>query len=127
MNKQYTDIAYIRRYVNGELSPREMFELEHAAQQDEMLMDIIMGMEFELSHHLSDHIEELRRRINERISQSSPAHPVKFFPWAKWSIAASVLRAIGITAYISLSQQGHDNSGTIAYQPQGESKIENQV
>jgi len=127
MNKQYTDIAYIRRYVNGELSPREMFELEHAAQQDEMLMDIIMGMEFELSHHLSDNIEEIHRRIKERISQSSPAHPVKFFPWAKWSIAASVLLAIGITAYIFLSQQDQDNSGTIAYQPQGESKIENQV
>jgi len=47
MNKEFHNISYLRRYVKGELSSREMFEIERASHADEMLMDIILGLEME--------------------------------------------------------------------------------
>ncbi len=124
MNRQYTDIAYIRRYVNGELSSREMFDLEHAAQQDEMIMDIIMGMEFEKSNRLTNNIDEIRHRIRDRISRKQPA---KTFSWTKWAIAASILLVVSIGVYIFLSQREQSHIDIIAYQPQEPKMVENQV
>lgn len=49
MHKLTFDIAHLRKYVNGELSSKEMHEVERAAHDDEMLSDILMGLEIEKS------------------------------------------------------------------------------
>ena len=114
MNKGYRDISYLRRYVDGELSPREMFDLEHAAHQDEMLMDIIMGLEFEKSHDLPNNIAELQQRINQRVHT---VQPHKSFSWAKWAIAASFFIAvIGATLYLTRDKE--EITDQIVYQPE---------
>lgn len=46
MNKNF-DIAYLRKYVNGELSDSEMYAIEKASHEDELLMDVLMGLEEE--------------------------------------------------------------------------------
>lgn len=43
MNKKYKDISYLRRYIDGELSAKEMYDLERMAHQNEMLVDILLG------------------------------------------------------------------------------------
>lgn len=65
---RHPDIHYIRKYVQGKLSPREMFELEKAAQSDELLMDVILGLEMEENLKSStvskaDFSEALRKQV----------------------------------------------------------------
>lgn len=115
MNSAYTDISYLRRYVNGELSPREMFDLERAAHQDEMLMDLILGLEFEKSRDLPNSLAELQQRIQARVQ---PVPVKKPFAWAKWSIAATFFIAvIGAALYFTRNQQP-EIPAEIAYQPE---------
>ena len=47
------DIAQLRRYVRGELSPQQMHEVERAAEADESLMDVLLGIEAEYAQGLT--------------------------------------------------------------------------
>lgn len=87
MNRDYRNIAYLRRYLDGQLTTLEMYELERAAHHDEMLMDTLLGMEFERSREFPLDINELHQRVQARIEAKSLP---KVFPWAKWAVAASV-------------------------------------
>ncbi|MFD1769631.1 carboxypeptidase-like regulatory domain-containing protein [Sphingobacterium suaedae] len=97
MQNKQVDIAYIRKYVAGELSPKEMYELERAAHEDEMLMDIILGVEAEFAKSGTFPKADIQRRIADRITD----RPVRnFVAWKLWGIAASILFAVGISFYL---------------------------
>ena len=82
------DISLIRKYLNGELDGRAMYQLERQAQDDPALQDLIEGMQ--LGDQARDEANLLE--INSLIQQRSQANKtVKFVPWKIWSIAASLL------------------------------------
>lgn len=92
MNKNF-DIAYLRKYVNGELSDSEMYAIEKASHEDELLMDVLMGLEEEKKLNNPLEVADLHSAIFER------THPAKVRPFSFYrnlSIAASVLLALGI-------------------------------
>lgn len=67
MRKFSFDMAHLRKYSKGELSPKEMHEIERAAHEDEMLMDILIGMELENAQHSArSPIPNIRQRIVHR-------------------------------------------------------------
>lgn len=102
MNRNRPDLEYIRRYHNGELSSREMYELERQAQDDPMLMDIIMGVEFSDKEQVSQDLSDIKKRITQRVSENT----IKQMPvWRKWVVAASVLFLLSIGALLMINQQ----------------------
>ncbi|TDS11062.1 carboxypeptidase-like regulatory domain-containing protein [Sphingobacterium paludis] len=100
MQNRKFDIAYIRRYVRGELTPVEMHEVERAAEADEMLMDLILGVETEHLQQLPSQKEMIEREIAVRVSPSG--EKTRVLPWRSLSVAASMLAVLGISAYIFL-------------------------
>lgn len=99
MQNRKFDIAYIRRYVQGDLSPKEMHELERAAEADEMLMDLILGVEIEYAKKLPLPTIDLQQRIETR---AYPKSDRKILPWKFLGAAASLLAVIGVSAYFLL-------------------------
>lgn len=122
-NTQF-DIDYLRRYVQGELSASEMHIIEIASQEDEMLMDIISGLEYELLHQLSNPNDDITTLITNRSKQTTII-PKKRFPFKTWSIAASLLIALGVSAIYYYSNQTI-NSNTELIAVNKENKIEKQ-
>ena len=94
------DIAYLKKYVNGELSPTEMYAIEREAQRDPMLADILMGMELDQG---SSVLPDLEHRITQRTT-GQQATTARLFDWKKLAIAAAVL-AVLATGIIYFQQQ----------------------
>ena len=93
MKPNRPDISLIRKYLNGELDERAMYQLERQAQDDPALLDLIEGME--MGDQASD--EAALLEINLLIQQrSQPEKTVKFVPWKTWSVAASLLILCGV-------------------------------
>lgn len=92
MNKNF-DIAYLRKYVNGELSDSEMYAIEKASHEDELLMDVLMGLEEEKKLNSPLEVADLHTAIFER-THPAKVRPISFY--RNLSIAASVLLALGI-------------------------------
>lgn len=93
MKPNRPDISLIRKYLNGELDERAMYQLERQAQDDPALLDLIEGME--MGDQASD--EATLIEINSLIQQRSQAEKtVKFVPWKTWSVAASLLVLCGV-------------------------------
>jgi|GEM_PF-905133 len=95
MEKGKVDIGLIRRYIRGELNPREMYALERRAQDDLALMDIILGMEQETQEMHTANLIDIRKRIALRSGQSRTRRLV---PVQRWAVAASVLVAVTLGA-----------------------------
>ncbi|TJZ50793.1 hypothetical protein FAZ15_20805 [Sphingobacterium olei] len=115
MSKINPDINYIRKYVNGELSPREMFELERAVQEDEMLMDILLGMEQEQLHNYSSDLNDLRQHI---LARSHLSNNKRLFPWKSLSLAASLLLVLGLGGYLIWNNGFSTKETRIAQSPE---------
>lgn len=92
----------IRKYLKGELSAREMHELERAALDDPFLADALEGLP--LSSPLEGDMEELQARLAARLEEKPQQVPVIWFRRPAFRVAASVilLAGIGLTAYYSL-------------------------
>jgi hypothetical protein len=88
---------YLRKYLNGELTDKEMQALEKAALEDPFLSDAIDGLE-EAGRHLSSFesdVNDLKKRITERIQKEKRKRGVIYlFP--RWQIAASILIMVSI-------------------------------
>lgn len=98
------NVAYLRRYVRGELSPQEMYEIEKAAEADELLMDIILGLEAEYAHGGSEHVVlELQQQIQDR-SQPQPRQ-IRSFSYRWIGLAASLLLVFGMGMYVFLKSE----------------------
>lgn len=92
MNNPQQDIALIRKYHNGELSPTEKNQLEARALDDPFLQDALDGYE-ELEREKDD-ISVLYQRLEERIA---PAKIVSLvWGFKQWGIAASILLCIAL-------------------------------
>ena len=92
MSNSNYDIAYLKKYVNGELSPTEMYALEREAQRDPMLADILMGIEMDQNKTV---ITTINNQIAQRIEKDNSAK-IKVFDWKRLSIAAAAVIVLGV-------------------------------
>lgn len=105
MSNSNYDIAYLKKYVNGELSPAEMYALEREAQRDPMLADMLMGIEM-------DQNKTVIAAINQQISQRTKrdkAVKIKVFDWKRLAIAAAAVIVLGVSIVL-FRQQGKNTS-----------------
>ncbi|MEC3878232.1 hypothetical protein [Parapedobacter sp. 10938] len=81
-------IVRIQRYLNGELSRDEMYELEREALDDPLLQDAIDGyrMQKEVSHR---QLSLLQQRLADRIAGQAKERNAFFFGWQRLGVAAT--------------------------------------
>ncbi|MET4140958.1 carboxypeptidase-like regulatory domain-containing protein [Pedobacter sp. UYP1] len=94
MEKNKVDISLLQKYLNGELDARAMYEIERQAQDDPILMDVMLGMEKGNRESDQVNLNELSLRIKNRVKISKA---VKLFPWKTWAVAASLISAFLLT------------------------------
>ena len=89
---------YLRKYLNGELSDKEMQALEKDALSDPFLSDAIDGLQ-EAGKHSSSFesgVADLQRRITKRVRENKRKRGIAFlFP--RWQVAASVIVLASLT------------------------------
>ena len=87
MNRSYP-IVRIQRYLNGELSRDEMYELEREALSDPLLEDAIDG--YRLQEHVSHRqLSLLQQRLADRIEGQARERNAFFFGWQRLGVAAT--------------------------------------
>lgn len=127
MSNSKFNIDYLRKYVHGELAASEMYTIECAAHEDEMLMDIIQGLEYELKHKLSTPKEQLKNAVQERAKKPT-THIKKLVPFKSISIAASLIFALSIgLIFYYYRQQGNQSETIIALHNKNESLSEDNL
>ncbi|RKR85503.1 TonB family protein [Mucilaginibacter gracilis] len=100
MSANKPNIEQIRKYLNGELNARAMYELERDAQHNPFLWDVIKGMEANGENH-QPNIDEIDKLIDKRVQQDKKS----IVPlWKPLSIAASLLIALGIGGWLIMHQ-----------------------
>lgn len=114
MEKGKVDIGLIRRYLRGELNPREMYALERRAQDDPVLMDIILGMERETQDVHEANLGDIRKRIALRAGRNRIR---RIAPARRWAVAASVLLAFIVGALWLTRQDGREQQPAAASAP----------
>jgi len=86
------NISQIRKYLNGELDARAMYELERQAQSDQLFMDVIKGMEKGNENH-QPNLDAIDRLIQQRVQQDKR----RVIPiYSYWPAAACLLIALGV-------------------------------
>jgi len=103
-SKTWSD-ADIRMYLKGELSPREMHDIERAALDDPFLADALEGL---VSLTPADTgLDDLRSRLAARVEKKEHRPAIAWFRRPAFRAAAVVigLVGIGLTAYYSLSDR----------------------
>lgn len=92
MSANRPDISQIRKYLNGELDARAMYQLERQAQDDPFLMDVISGMESSSENH-QPNLDAIDRLIKDRINKKEKTRVI---PLYRYLSAACLLIALGI-------------------------------
>src|SRR5690606_36208837 len=87
MNSSY-QIVRIQRYLKGELSRDEMYELEREALNDPLLQDAIDGyrLQKDVSHR---QLSLLQQRLADRIEGQAKERNAFFFGWQRLGVAAT--------------------------------------
>jgi hypothetical protein len=113
----------LQRYLKGEMSAREMHNLEMAALEDPFLADALEGFEKQDApgqaqtgdQTLSGHLDDLRTRLDNRVSAPekvapAPASKLLSFraPWLKIAAAAILLIGLGVTAWYGLLNKSNE-------------------
>ena len=100
-NRTYS-AADIEKYLKGELSLREMHDLENAALEDPFLADALDGMSVLRSSAqaaddtgLGRDLDELHTRLNARITAGRGRNNIRRSA-PRWSIAAAIILLLGI-------------------------------
>lgn len=88
MKTNRPDISQIRKYLDGELDARAMYELERQAQGDPLLMDLLTGMESADGEVHEANLSSIDRQIRERVEQEQKKRAVS---WRTLAVAVSVL------------------------------------
>jgi hypothetical protein len=109
----YTE-ADIRRYLNGEMSSKEMYALEKLAIEDPFLADAIEGYNAMSSDAAQADLQWLQQNLGQQ--QEAKVIPLqaaskKKFPWVKMGIAASFIGLVtflGIKAFDSKKMNESD-------------------
>jgi hypothetical protein len=118
---------YIRKYLEGQLSDREMQSLEKAALEDPFLADAIEGLVESRRQSVSfeSNISDLQKRLADRIHQRDRKKGIVYL-LSNWQVAASVLFVIG-TAVLTFTFINNKGSRTnIAKTIKKDSGIEKQ-
>jgi len=97
MSTNKYDIDYLKKYHRGELSAREMFLLEKQAEQDDLLMDLLLGMEVKSISIHKQAVADIHSRIEDRIEAKS-TH--KIINWKLISIAASITVLLTVSFFL---------------------------
>lgn len=107
MANKRTDIAQIRKYLNGELDARAMHKLEREAQDDPFLMEALQGFERK-GKDPAPELHELKHRLAERVNKDRKK---RVLLWPTIYMAASVLifAAIGGWWLIHRSETAKNN------------------
>src|SRR5579862_2405102 len=100
---------YLRKYLNGELTDKEMQALEKAALEDPFLSDAIDGLQEagNLSSFKSD-VADLHNRLSKRVQKEKKKRGI-IFMFPRWQVAASILI---IVAFTTLTITLIKNTGT---------------
>lgn len=99
MDSRRYDIERIRKYLNGELSPQEMYVLEREAQDDPALMDLLEGMEMAGNDPVHEaNIRDIQSQIGRMAGEGDKVRKMPI-PWRKWAVAASIMLLAGIGAF----------------------------
>jgi CarboxypepD_reg-like domain len=115
--------ADIEKYLKGELSPREMHDLENAALEDPFLADALEGMSILLSppaaanekpgnpddSRLSRDLDELHARLNTKVAASPDSNSIRR-TLPRWSIAAAIILLLGIGLFYWLFSAAGDRT-----------------
>lgn len=94
MEKNKVDISLLQKYLNGELDARAMYEIERQAQDDPILIDVMLGMENGKKETDKANLHEISIRIKKRVKSGSS---MKLFTWKTWSAVASLFLAFSLT------------------------------
>lgn len=87
MDYSYT-LLRIQQYLNGQLSPGEMYQLEREALDDPFLQDAIDG--FRQTAHVDEHqLSLLQQRLETRIAAQQEDKVAFYFGWQRLSVAAT--------------------------------------
>ena len=102
----------IRNYLEGKLSPAEMYAMEKAVMDDPLLSDAMEGIilsDRQQNTSFESDTEELKKRLQERIRQQEKNRILPFI--LKWRVAASVLllAGAGILSYFFLIRKPDTN------------------
>jgi CarboxypepD_reg-like domain len=106
----------IERYLKGELSPREMHDLENAALEDPFLADALDGMSDIADTGLSRDLDELHTRLNARVAAGPDRAKIRRLV-PRWSIAASIILLLGIGYAIYYTSFTSPRSPAVASSP----------
>ena len=96
MNNSGKHIAHwsntdVQKYLNGELSAREMHDLEQQALDDPFLADALEGLQTQPSEAIGQDLSELQARLDARVT----ARPATI-PWRAIRVAAAVILLVGL-------------------------------
>jgi hypothetical protein len=117
--KQYS-AADIQLYLEGKLSPADMHALEKAALDDPFLADAIEGLQQSAAQPgaglVHTHLEDLGKRVQERIAKKGQSTPVVAFRWWQVAAAAAVIVVAGIGVYRYTDNRDQQESNDIVAQ-----------
>jgi len=109
MNNSGKHIAHwsntdVQKYLNGELSAREMHDLEQQALDDPFLADALEGLQTQPGETIRQDLSELRARLETRVEtrvDTRLATKPAAIPWRAIRVAAAVILLVGLgfTAY----------------------------
>lgn len=88
----------VQKYLKGELSAREMHQMERAALEDPFLADAIEGLSQRPTAPLAKDLDELRSRLDARMHEKK-RRPIA---WMKMAAAIVLLLGLGFTAWYVL-------------------------
>jgi hypothetical protein len=117
----------IQRYWKGEMSAREMHDLEKAALEDPFLADALEGMETQDNALLSQHLDDLHARLSKRVTDPAPAQktPARLFPlrtpWLRIAAAVILLVGLSVTAWYTLLRNSAAPALAKAKEPEAQS------
>ncbi len=114
MKNKKADISLIRKYLNGELDARAMYELERQAQDDPALMDMIQGVESSSQEVDDANLIAISQMIRRRAEESKPDKGISFpasgrhrIQWKVWIAAASLILISAIGALLWVEHPEH--------------------
>lgn len=117
MKSNRYNISLIRKYLNGELDARAMYELERKAQEDPLLADLMLGMESGYEEEHQQNLSEVDALIDKRIQQNDTP---KIYPVLKYGIAASILFACAIAVFLATNQNSQPDLASRPKSPKSE-------
>lgn len=110
-NIKYT-AADIEKYWKGQLNTSEMHLLEKAAMDDPFLADALEG--YQHSSHPSDEVENLHRKLDERISKKAIVLNLKTKKYTWLRVAAAIIIITGIGLLLQQQVFIHSNNNKMA-------------